>query len=110
MRTEPSPGTQPITSGFSSASAANSYSTTEHCLLSHRTPIATKVECCTLARDCTYSAAAGKYVIHDQVPVPLPILRVRGPRSNWKSSRSTPVSSEQKSARFFCVIVSNHDG
>jgi hypothetical protein len=27
-------------------SAGNSYSTTEHCLPSHRTPIATKVECC----------------------------------------------------------------
>jgi hypothetical protein len=47
MRTEPAPAPRPITSGFSSAAVANSYSTTEHCLLSHRTPIATKVECCT---------------------------------------------------------------
>src|ERR1022692_2400118 len=51
MRTEPDPGAQPITSGFSSASVANSYSTTEHCLLSHRTPIATKVECFTFPQD-----------------------------------------------------------
>src|SRR5260370_6741873 len=51
IRTEPASGTQPITSGFSSAAVANSYSTTEHCRLSHRTPIATRVECCMIADD-----------------------------------------------------------
>lgn len=51
MRTDPAPGAQPITSGFSYAPVENSYSTTEHCLPSHRTPIATKVECRILAWD-----------------------------------------------------------
>src|ERR1035438_2458561 len=51
LRTESAPRAQPITSGFSSDAVANSYSTTEHRLLSHRTPIATKVECCTFALD-----------------------------------------------------------
>src|SRR5271165_4440010 len=52
MSTEPAPATQPITSGFSSAGVANSYSTTEHCRLSQRTPIATRVECCISIQDC----------------------------------------------------------
>ena len=34
------------TSGFSPPAAANSYRTTEHCLLSHLTPSETRVECC----------------------------------------------------------------
>ena len=57
ISTEPASGAHPITSGFSSAAVANSYNTTEHFLPSHRTPIATKVECCTLVQILKHCSA-----------------------------------------------------